>query len=93
MFVMAAVPMLAIPPAVQAADSDGRHQLGAHARRQLPRSTPPLLQLRLGWESATGSDGCNRFTNLTASRSTISFRAAATTMMACPRRGDASRTT
>ncbi len=35
--------------------------------------------------TATGSDGCNRFsTTYTASRSTIAFEPAASTMMACP---------
>ncbi len=44
------------------------------------------LTLQLGEDgAATGSDGCNRFTTtFTASRSTISFEPAATTMMACP---------
>jgi heat shock protein HslJ len=44
------------------------------------------LTLHLGEDSsATGSDGCNRFsTTYTASRSTISFEPAASTMMACP---------
>ena len=44
------------------------------------------VTLQLGEDgSATGSDGCNRFTTTyTASRSTISFEPAASTMMACP---------
>jgi heat shock protein HslJ len=44
------------------------------------------VTLQLGADgSATGSDGCNRFsTTYTTSRSTISFEPAASTMMACP---------
>jgi heat shock protein HslJ len=49
----------------------------------LPGST---VTLQFGDDgSATGTDGCNRFTTTyTASRSTISIEPAASTMMACP---------
>ena len=49
----------------------------------LPGST---ITLQFGEDgSATGTDGCNRYTTTyTASRSTISFEPAAATMMACP---------
>ena len=52
---------------------------------QLPLPTTTIT-LQFGDDgSATGTDGCNRFTTTyTASRSTISFEPAATTMMACP---------
>ena len=49
----------------------------------LPATT---ITLQFGADgSATGTDGCNRYTTtFTASRSTISFEPAASTMMACP---------
>lgn len=52
---------------------------------QLPLAGSTIT-LQLGEDgSATGSDGCNRFTTTyTASRSTINFEPAASTMMACP---------
>lgn len=87
MLVMAVLLMLAIPLAVQAAGSalGGTSWVLSTLDGQLPLpSTSPSLQLGEDG-SATGSDGCNRFsTTFTASRSTITFEPAATTMMACP---------
>ncbi|MCB0048053.1 MAG: META domain-containing protein, partial [Caldilinea sp.] len=87
MLVMAVLLMLAIPLAVQAADSAlaGTSWVLSTLDGQLPLPDTSL-SLQLGEDgSATGSDGCNRFTTtFTASRSTISFAPAATTMMACP---------
>ena len=87
MIVMAILLMLAIPLAVQAAGSAlaGTSWVLSTLNGQLPLPDTSL-SLQLGEDgSATGSDGCNRFTtSFTASRSTISFEPAATTMMACP---------
>jgi heat shock protein HslJ len=84
---VAVLVMLVIPLAVQAAGSAlaGTNWVLSSLNGQLPLAgTSVTLQLGDD-ETATGSDGCNRFTTtFTASRSTISFATpAASTMMAC----------
>jgi heat shock protein HslJ len=78
---------LATAQPVLAADSalSGTSWVLSTLNGQLPLPGSSLT-LHLGEDSsATGSDGCNRFsTTYTASRSTISFEPAASTMMACP---------
>ncbi len=78
--------LIAAPPAL-AADSAlaGTNWVLSTLNGQLPLPGSSLT-LQLGEDgSATGSDGCNRFTtSYTASRSTVSFEPAASTMMACP---------
>lgn len=85
--VVASLLLLATVQPLLAADSalGGTNWVLSTLNGQLPLAGSSL-SLNLGEDgSATGSDGCNRFTTtFTASRSTISFEPAATTMMACP---------
>ncbi len=79
--------LLIAAPSALAADSalGGTNWVLSTLNGQLPLAGTSVT-LQLGEDgSATGSDGCNRFTTTyTASRSTISFEPAASTMMACP---------
>ena len=78
MLVMAVLFMVAAPQAVQAAGSAlaGTNWVLSTLNGQLPLPDTTVT-LQLGDDgTATGSDGCNRFTTTyTASRSTISFEA------------------
>jgi len=85
--IIAGLMLLATVQPLLAADSalGGTNWVVSTLNGQLPLAGSSLT-LQLGEDgAATGSDGCNRFTTTyTASRSTISFEPAATTMMACP---------
>ena len=85
--IVAGILLLATVQPLLAADSalGGTNWVLSTLNGQLPLPGSSL-SLQLGEDgTATGSDGCNRFTTTyTASRSTISFEPAATTMMACP---------
>jgi heat shock protein HslJ len=87
MLIIAGLLLLATVQPLLAADSalGGTNWVVSTLNGQLPLAGSSLT-LQLGEDgAATGSDGCNRFTTTyTASRSTISFEPAATTMMACP---------
>ena len=79
--------LIAAPSALAAGSAlAGTNWVLSTLNGQLPLAGTSVT-LQLGEDgSATGSDGCNRFTTtFTASRSTISFATpAASTMMACP---------
>ncbi len=87
MLVIAVLLLVAIPLAVQAAGSPlgGTNWVLSSLNGQLPLAGTSVT-LQLGEDgTATGSDGCNRFTTTyTAGQSNISFGApGASTMMAC----------
>ena len=87
MLVIAVLLLVAIPLAVQAAGSplSGTNWVLSSLNGQLPLAGTSVT-LQLGEDgTATGSDGCNRFTTTyTAGQSNISFGApGASTMMAC----------
>jgi heat shock protein HslJ len=79
--------LLIAAPSALAADSalGGTNWVLSTLNGQLPLPGSTVT-LQFGDDnSATGTDGCNRFTTTyTASRSTISIEPAASTMMACP---------
>jgi heat shock protein HslJ len=85
--VLAGFLLLIAPLTGQAADSplSGTNWVLSTLNGQLPIPGTSVT-LQFGEDgSATGTDGCNRYTTgYTASRSTISFEVPASTMMACP---------
>jgi heat shock protein HslJ len=85
--ILAAILLLATTQPLWAADSalSGTNWMLSTLNGQLPLPGSTVTLQFGDDDSATGTDGCNRFTTTyTASRSTISIESAASTMMACP---------